>query len=104
MYWLAVYLFALPIWNFVLPAYAFWHFDDFSWGETRKVDGEKKGEDHGDSDGKKSDDVELRLWCEWETERLLKNKLTVNMERKSSDISIASTAVLRKSPTKRSIE
>ena len=22
---------------FVLPLYAFWHMDDFSWGETRKV-------------------------------------------------------------------
>lgn len=37
VYWMLVYLTALPIWNFMLPAYAFWHFDDFSWGETRKV-------------------------------------------------------------------
>ena len=22
---------------FILPLYAFWHMDDFSWGETRKV-------------------------------------------------------------------
>lgn len=35
--WMGVYLLALPIWNFVLPLYAFWHFDDFSWGETRCV-------------------------------------------------------------------
>lgn len=33
--WMLVYLLALPIWNFVLPVYAFWNFDDFSWGETR---------------------------------------------------------------------
>jgi chitin synthase len=33
--WMMCYLLALPIWNFVLPVYAFWHFDDFSWGETR---------------------------------------------------------------------
>jgi chitin synthase len=33
--WMLVYLCALPIWNFVLPVYSFWHFDDFSWGETR---------------------------------------------------------------------
>ena len=37
-YWLIVYIFALPIWNFFLPVYAFWRFDDFSWGDTRKTD------------------------------------------------------------------
>lgn len=37
-FWLIVYIFALPIWNFFLPVYAFWRFDDFSWGDTRKVD------------------------------------------------------------------
>ena len=35
VFWMLIYLVALPIWNFVLPVYAFWHFDDFSWGETR---------------------------------------------------------------------
>jgi chitin synthase len=29
--WMIVYILALPIWNLVLPLYAFWHFDDFSW-------------------------------------------------------------------------
>ncbi|EEB88611.1 hypothetical protein MPER_13473 [Moniliophthora perniciosa FA553] len=37
VFWMFVYLAALPIWNFVLPVYAFWHFDDFTWGETRYV-------------------------------------------------------------------
>ena len=37
IFWMMIYLVALPIWNFVLPVYAFWHFDDFSWGETRYV-------------------------------------------------------------------
>ena len=35
--WMFAYLLALPVWNFILPVYAFWHFDDFSWGETRYV-------------------------------------------------------------------
>lgn len=35
IFWMLIYLLALPIWNFVLPVYSFWHFDDFSWGETR---------------------------------------------------------------------
>ncbi|KAI5170317.1 chitin synthase [Pancytospora epiphaga] len=38
-YWLVIYIFALPIWNFALPVYAFWKFDDFSWGDTRKIEG-----------------------------------------------------------------
>ena len=37
VFWMFIYLAALPIWNFVLPVYSFWHFDDFSWGETRSV-------------------------------------------------------------------
>jgi cellulose synthase/poly-beta-1,6-N-acetylglucosamine synthase-like glycosyltransferase len=37
VFWMFIYLAALPIWNFVLPVYSFWHFDDFSWGETRFV-------------------------------------------------------------------
>ncbi|KAJ3217713.1 Chitin synthase, class 3 [Dinochytrium kinnereticum] len=71
VYWMLVYLLALPIWNFVLPVYAFWHFDDFSWGQTRMVEGEVKDTGHGGSDGKKMDAraVPLRQWAEWEKER-----------------------------------
>lgn len=36
--WLVIYLISLPIWNLVLPLYAFWHFDDFSWGQTRQLE------------------------------------------------------------------
>jgi chitin synthase len=35
--WLGPYLLALPVWNFILPVYSFWHFNDFTWGETRWV-------------------------------------------------------------------
>lgn len=32
--------------------YAYWHFDDFSWGETRRIEGEVKGSSgHGDKEG-----------------------------------------------------
>lgn len=32
--------------------YAYWHFDDFSWGETRRIEGEVKGgSGHGDKEG-----------------------------------------------------
>ncbi|KAI8801878.1 chitin synthase-domain-containing protein [Cladochytrium replicatum] len=40
IFWMMCWLFAIPIWNFVLPLYAFWNFDDFGWGKTRSVVGE----------------------------------------------------------------
>ena len=50
LFWMALYLLSLPIWNMVLPAYAFWHFDDFSWGETRKVVGATSDDHYGDKE------------------------------------------------------
>jgi chitin synthase len=64
-----IYLLSLPIWNFVLPVYAYWHFDDFSWGETRKVEGEGK-EVHGGKEGVfDSSQIEMRKWSEFERDR-----------------------------------
>jgi chitin synthase len=75
VFWMLIYLIALPIWNFVLPVYAFWHFDDFSWGETRKVEGEAKGETHGAGEGSAGGlSVPLRRWEDWERSRLRKLK------------------------------
>ncbi|CAG8643605.1 6106_t:CDS:2, partial [Paraglomus occultum] len=51
VFWMAVYLCSLPIWNFVLPVYAYWHFDDFSWGQTRVVKGDGAGEAYGWKEG-----------------------------------------------------
>ncbi|CAO3673741.1 unnamed protein product [Umbelopsis ramanniana] len=67
--WMLIYLLSLPIWNFVLPVYAYWHFDDFSWGETRKVEGEGK-ENHGEKEGVfDSSQIEMRKWSEFERDR-----------------------------------
>jgi len=67
--WMLVYLISLPIWNGILPAYAFWHFDDFSWGQTRKVTGDKGG-DHGDKDGEfDSSHIVMKRWAEFERDR-----------------------------------
>lgn len=65
IYWLFIYLFALPIWNFILPMYAYWNMDDFSWGQTRKVEGEKAGDDHGNADGKYENDIPKKRWADW---------------------------------------
>ncbi|OCB87088.1 glycosyltransferase family 2 protein [Sanghuangporus baumii] len=67
--WMLAYLFSLPIWNFVLPAYAYWHFDDFSWGQTRQVSGDKGGH-HGDKEGEfDSSHIVMKRWAEFERER-----------------------------------
>jgi len=39
--WMVIYLLAYPIWSFVLPLYSFWNQDNFTWGNTRIVIGEK---------------------------------------------------------------
>ncbi|EGF82537.1 hypothetical protein BATDEDRAFT_34502 [Batrachochytrium dendrobatidis JAM81] len=40
--WMIIYLLAIPVFSFWIPCYSFWHFDDFSWGNTRVVVGEGK--------------------------------------------------------------
>ncbi|AET39069.1 chitin synthase CHS3 Ecym_3606 [Eremothecium cymbalariae DBVPG len=64
--WMGIYLIALPIWNFILPTYAFWKFDDFSWGDTRQVPGGDKGNHYdgeGDFDGSR---IQMKTWREYE--------------------------------------
>lgn len=68
--WMFIYLLSLPIWNFVLPTYAFWKFDDFSWGDTRKTAGDKTKkagiEYEGEFDSSK---ITMKRWAEFERDR-----------------------------------
>lgn len=41
--WMIIYILAYPIHSFILPIYSFWYMDNFSWGNTRVVVGEKNG-------------------------------------------------------------
>lgn len=65
--WMLIYLISLPIWNFVLPTYAYWKFDDFSWGDTRKTAGEKTKkaglEYEGEFDSSK---ITMKRWRDFE--------------------------------------
>ncbi|KAI1002278.1 Chitin synthase 4 [Podosphaera aphanis] len=74
--WMLIYLISLPVWNFILPTYAFWKFDDFSWGDTRKTDGEKTKkagiEYEGEFDSSK---ITMKRWGEFEKERRLKSNV-----------------------------
>ncbi|ORX93498.1 hypothetical protein K493DRAFT_338238 [Basidiobolus meristosporus CBS 931.73] len=67
--WMIVYLLSLPIFSFFLPVYAFWHFDDFSWGNTRVVVGEKGKVAHVSSEEKFDPaSVPLKKWGDYEQE------------------------------------
>lgn len=72
--WMLIYLLSLPVWNFVLPSYAFWKFDDFSWGDTRKTAGEKTKkagiEYEGEFDSSK---ITMKRWAEFERERRIRD-------------------------------
>lgn len=74
-----IYLLSLPVWNFVLPTYAFWKFDDFSWGETRKTAGEKTKkagiEYEGEFDSSK---ITMKRWAEFERDRRVQGAYWAN--------------------------
>ena len=69
--WMLVYIVATPVFACGLPLYSFWHMDDFSWGNTRMVVGEKGRQiivsDEGRFDPasiprKKWDEYQAELW------------------------------------------
>jgi chitin synthase len=67
--WMIIYLLAMPIFGFLLPLYSFWHFDDFSWGNTRVVVGENKKKKVivvGEEEKFDPHDIPLRTWAQYE--------------------------------------
>ncbi|OAQ29907.1 glycosyltransferase family 2 protein [Linnemannia elongata AG-77] len=71
--WMIVYILAIPMFSFYLPLYSFWHFDDFSWGNTRLVVGEKgrtKAVSADQLDGKAFDpkSIPQKKWSDYEQE------------------------------------
>lgn len=67
--WMFIYLFSLPIWNFVLPMNAYWRFDDFSWGDTRTIAGGDNG-GHDDAEGEfDSSKIVMKRWRDFEREK-----------------------------------
>ena len=67
--WMIIYIIATPVFSFGLPLYAFWHMDDFSWGNTRVVVGEK-GQKVIVSDEGKFDPASIpkKKWDEYQAE------------------------------------
>ncbi|XPT01317.1 Chitin synthase [Ascochyta lentis] len=67
--WMIIYIMATPVFAFGLPLYAFWHMDDFSWGNTRVVTGEA-GQKVVVSDEGKFDPASIpkKRWEEYQAE------------------------------------
>ncbi|KAI9496030.1 chitin synthase-domain-containing protein [Zychaea mexicana] len=69
--WMIIYILAIPLFSFFVPIYSFWHFDDFSWGNTRVVidqgNGQKKAVpvDEGHFDPRS---IPMKKWSEHEQE------------------------------------
>ncbi|KAI9305035.1 chitin synthase-domain-containing protein [Cunninghamella echinulata] len=98
--WMVIYVLAIPIFSFFIPIYAFWHFDDFSWGNTRVVVGDnKKKQIIVTTDGEKFDEkmIPLKKWAQheqvlWERKYLEQIKAAeaaanANSSRRSSIVS-----------------
>ncbi|KAJ2160360.1 hypothetical protein GGF46_002308 [Coemansia sp. RSA 552] len=70
--WMIVYLLAIPVFSFLLPLYSFWHFDDFSWGNTRVVIGESGRKHVYTVDNEKFDTstIPMRKWSDYELDML----------------------------------
>ncbi|KAJ3329591.1 hypothetical protein HDU76_007573 [Blyttiomyces sp. JEL0837] len=74
--WMIIYILAIPFFAFYIPLYAFWHFDDFSWGNTRLVveDGQMKEVDVEDDPFDPSQ-IPKQKWVDYEQERHEKMEL-----------------------------
>jgi chitin synthase len=65
--WMFIYLAATPVISFYIPCYSFWHFDDFSWGNTRVVVGEgKKTVYVADAEPFDPKSIQLKRWRDFE--------------------------------------
>ncbi|KAJ3368121.1 hypothetical protein GGF31_006829 [Allomyces arbusculus] len=72
--WMIIYILAIPVFSFFIPVYSFWKMDDFSWGNTRVVIGEK-GKKQVMVTGEEAQKFDLKLiphkrWSDYEAELL----------------------------------
>jgi chitin synthase len=67
--WMIIYILATPIFSFCLPLIAFWNMDDFSWGNTRMVTGEKGKQILVSDEGKfDPNTIPRKKWEEYQAE------------------------------------
>ncbi|KAI2636952.1 glycosyltransferase family 2 protein [Hypomontagnella submonticulosa] len=67
--WMIIYLLAFPVYSFILPIYSFWNQDNFTWGNTRIVIGEKGNKQvvAVDDEGFDPRSIPLQRWDDYAT-------------------------------------
>ncbi|KAJ2363444.1 Chitin synthase, class 6, partial [Coemansia sp. RSA 2610] len=80
--WMIIYILAYPLWSFFIPIYAFWHMDDFSWGNTRIVVGDdgKRQIFVKDEEPFNPDEIPMKSWAEYEGEIFKRQQQIQEME------------------------
>ncbi|KAJ3089172.1 hypothetical protein HK102_007026 [Quaeritorhiza haematococci] len=69
--WMIIYILAIPVFGFYIPIYSFWHFDDFSWGNTRRVVGENAKTAYVmDVEPYDPSSIPVKTWAEYEQDLL----------------------------------
>lgn len=66
--WMLIYILALPIFGFFIPIYSFWHFDDFSWGRTRRLKNQNDGRSNENELYSEPEPLVLKTWEEYLSE------------------------------------
>ncbi|KAK5135643.1 hypothetical protein LTR08_004944 [Meristemomyces frigidus] len=67
--WMFIYIMATPVFSCALPLYSFWYMDDFSWGNTRLVTGEKGKQIIVSEEGKfDPDSIPKKKWEQYQAE------------------------------------
>jgi chitin synthase len=81
--WMIIYIIAFPIYSFVLPVYSFWNQDNFSWGNTRIVVGEKGGKQiiQENDDGFDPRSIPLQRWDDYALANNLPGRRGVPVEK-----------------------
>ena len=81
--WMIIYIIAFPIYSFVLPVFSFWNQDNFSWGSTRIVIGEKGNKQvvAVEDEGFDPRSVPLQRWDDYATRNNLPGRRGVAMEK-----------------------
>ncbi|PVZ99987.1 hypothetical protein BB558_003972 [Smittium angustum] len=88
--WMVVYMFAIPVFSFFIPLYSFWHFDDFTWGNTRKVVGDGKNQNHTLEDEEFDPSlIPTKKWAEYEADAM--DEIRTNRAQQDDTFSLASS-------------
>ena len=63
--WMLIYILAMPIFGFFIPLYSFWHFDDFSWGRTRRLKFQDDEQFNSEEISEHPEPLVLKTWEEY---------------------------------------